>query len=107
MCQVYTYSIPGVFAQGAKHPLLDCLSFHVSIKDLRICANNPAVEDFVIKITIRMDQYIPRGVYFIILMDCVERKPEVATCEHKRRRPAYTSAQSDQRLYCLLPGKYN
>ena len=25
--QVYTYSIPGVFAQGAKHPLLDYLSF--------------------------------------------------------------------------------
>ena len=25
--QVYTYSIPGVFAQGAKHPLFDYLSF--------------------------------------------------------------------------------
>ena len=24
--QVYTYSIPGVFAQSAKHPLLDYLS---------------------------------------------------------------------------------
>ena len=27
--------------------------FHVSIKDLRICANNPALEDFVSKIIIR------------------------------------------------------
>ena len=23
------------------------------------------------------------------------------------RRPAYASAQSDQRIYCSLPGKYN
>ena len=35
----------------------------------------------------------------IILMDRVERKPDVAACEHQRRRPAYTSAQSDQ---CLV-----
>ena len=43
----------------------------------------------------------------IILMDRVERKPDVAACEHQRRRPAYTSAQSDHRIYCSLPGKYN
>ena len=24
-------------------------NFHVSIKDVRICANNPALEDFVIQ----------------------------------------------------------
>ena len=31
----------------------------------------------------------------IILMDSVERKPGLAACEHQRRRPAYTSAQTD------------
>ena len=39
----------------------------------------------------------------IILMDRVERKPDVAECEHQRRRPAYTSAQSYQRL--LFPSQ--
>ena len=43
----------------------------------------------------------------IILMDRVERKPEVAACECQRRRPACTSAQSDQRLCYSLLGKYN
>ena len=43
----------------------------------------------------------------IILMDRVERKPDVAACEHRMRRPAYTSVQSDQRLYCSLSVKYN
>ena len=43
----------------------------------------------------------------IILMDRVERKPDRAPYEHQRRRPAYTYAQSDQRLWCSLPGKYN
>ena len=46
-------------------------------------------------------------VDIIILMDRVERKPDVAACEHQRRRPAYTSAQSDQRLYYSLPVNYN
>ena len=32
----------------------------------------------------------------IILMGRVERKPDVVAFENKRRRPAYTSAQSDQ-----------
>ena len=43
----------------------------------------------------------------IILMYRVERKPDVAACEHQRCRSAYTSVQSDQRLSCSLPGKYN
>ena len=47
------------------------------------------------------------AVDVIILMDRVERKPDVAACEHHKHRPAYTSAQSDQRFYCWLPGKYN
>ena len=41
--QVYTYSIPGVFAQGAKHPLLDYLSFFYNdhlLDFLRIYANH-------------------------------------------------------------------
>ena len=43
----------------------------------------------------------------IILMNRVERKPDVAACKRQRRRPACTSAQSDQRL-CYMPlGKYN
>ena len=29
----------------------------------------------------------------IIIMDRVERNPDVAACDHQRRRPAYTSAQ--------------
>ena len=39
--QVYMYSIPGVFAQGAKHPLLDYLSFFNNhlLDFLRIYAN--------------------------------------------------------------------
>ena len=36
--QVYTYSIPGVFAQGAKHPLLDDLSFFIIIICWIFCA---------------------------------------------------------------------
>ena len=43
----------------------------------------------------------------IILMDHVETKPDVAACECQRRRPAWTSAQSDQRLCYSLLGKYN
>ena len=43
----------------------------------------------------------------IILMDRVEKKPDVAACERQRRRPACTSAQSDQRLCYSLLGKYN
>ena len=43
----------------------------------------------------------------IILMDCVERKPDVAVCERQRRRPACTSVQSDQRHRYSLLGKYN
>ena len=43
----------------------------------------------------------------IILMDHVERKPDVAACERQRRRLACTSAQSDQRLCYSLLGKYN
>ena len=42
-----------------------------------------------------------------ILMYRVKRKPDVAACEHQRRRAAYTSAQSDQRLCCSLSGKYD
>ena len=46
--------------------------------------------------------YDTRLINFIIgrpqLMERVERKPNVAACEHQRRRPAYTSTQSDQRL---------
>ena len=40
-------------------------------------------------------------------MDRVERKPDVTACERQRRRPACTSAQSDQRLCYSLLGKYN
>ena len=43
----------------------------------------------------------------IMLMDHVERKSDVAACEREKRIPAYTSAQSDQRLCCSLLGKYN
>ena len=43
----------------------------------------------------------------IILMDRVERKPDVAACERQRGRPACTSGQSDQRLCYLLQGKFN
>ena len=38
----------------------------------------------------------------IILMDRVERKPDVAACGRQRHRPACTSPQSDQRLCYLL-----
>ena len=43
------------------------------------------------------------AVDVIILMDRVERKPDVAASEHHRHRPAYTSAQSDQRLLVSFP----
>ena len=43
----------------------------------------------------------------IILMDRAERKPDVAACKRQRRRPACTSAQSDQRLCYSLLEKYN
>ena len=43
----------------------------------------------------------------IILMDHVERKPDLAACERQRHRPACKSAQSDQRLCYSLLGKYN
>ena len=36
----------------------------------------------------------------IILMGRVERKPDVVAFEDKRRRPTYTSTQSDQCLCC-------
>ena len=35
------------------------------------------------------------------------RKPVYAICEQQRRRLACASVQSDQRLCCSLPGKYN
>ena len=35
------------------------------------------------------------------------RKPVFAICEQQRRRSACASAQSDQRLCCLLPRQYN
>ena len=35
------------------------------------------------------------------------RKPVNAICEQQKCRSACASAQSDQRLYCLLPGQYN
>ena len=37
----------------------------------------------------------------------VMRKPVYATCEQQRRRSAYASVQSDQRLCCSLPIYYN
>ena len=40
-------------------------------------------------------------------MSHVMRKLVFAICEQQRRRSAFASAQSDQRLYCLLPGQYN
>ena len=43
----------------------------------------------------------------IILMDRVERQPDVPACERQKRRPACTSAQSDQHLCYSLLGKYN
>ena len=43
----------------------------------------------------------------IILMDRVQRKLDVAACQRQRRRPACTSAQSDQRFWYSLLGKYN
>ena len=38
---------------------------------------------------------------------CREKKPYFVACEQQRRRPACTSAQSDQRLCYSLIGKYN
>ena len=35
------------------------------------------------------------------------RKPVFSLCEQQRRRSTCASAQSDQRLYCSLPGQYN
>ena len=35
------------------------------------------------------------------------KKPVYTICEQQRRRSACASAQSDQRLCCSLPGKYN
>ena len=43
----------------------------------------------------------------VILMDRVERKPDVAACKLQRRRPACISVQSDQRLCYSLLGKNN
>ena len=40
-------------------------------------------------------------------MSHVMTKPDFAICEQQRRRSACASAQSDQRLCCLLPGQYN
>ena len=37
----------------------------------------------------------------------VGRNPDFVAGELQMRRPACASAQSDQRLYYLLPGKYN
>ena len=34
----------------------------------------------------------------VIILGRVERKLDGAACEHQRHRPAYTSAQSHQRL---------
>ena len=34
------------------------------------------------------------------------RKPDNGACEQQRRMPVFISTQSDQRLYCLLVGKY-
>ena len=52
LLQVYTYSIPGVFAQGAKHPLLDYLSFFIIVICWISCAYmqilNRDVEDFCV-----------------------------------------------------------
>ena len=50
--QVYTYSISGVFAQGAKHPLFDYLSFFIIIICWTFCAYTQIlsreVEDFCV-----------------------------------------------------------
>ena len=35
------------------------------------------------------------------------KTPDFLACEDRWHRPAYASAQSDQRLYCSLPGKNN
>ena len=40
-------------------------------------------------------------------MSHVMRKPVFAICEQQRHRSPCASAQSDQRLYYSLPGKYN
>ena len=41
-------------------------SFHVSTKDLRICANSPALEDFVIQITLRISTHVRKSVHVSI-----------------------------------------
>ena len=43
-------------------------------------------------------QAFTTGLYLSYVM----RKPVLAICEQQRRRSACASAQSDQRLYCLL-----
>ena len=41
---------------------------------------------------------------WIRILSLVMRKPVSAICEQQRRRSAWASAQSDQRLCCSLPG---
>ena len=43
-------------------------SFHASTKDLRICANNPALEDFVIQITLRISAHVRKNVHVSICL---------------------------------------
>ena len=37
-------------------------------------------------------------------MGLIMRKPFFVICDKQRRRSAFVSTQSDQRLYCSLPG---
>ena len=50
---------------------------------------------------------LKNNAIIIILMGRVERKSDVVAIEDQRRRPVYTSAQSDQFLCCSPSWKYN
>ena len=44
---------------------------------------------------------------WLIYLSHIMRKPVYAICKQQRCRSACALVQSDQRLYCLLPGQYN
>ena len=55
---------------------------------------------------IDLAKVIKHAVTEIRVMGRVARKPKVVAFQQQRHRPACTDAQSDQRLYCSISGKY-
>ena len=55
---------------------------------------------------IDLAKVLKQAVTEIGVMGRVARKPEVVAFQQQRHRPACTDAQSDQRLYCSISGKY-